>query len=52
MTGGGTTWHVRTHQLNIANGLMHAGTAIARDAPLDDRLLVVYALGGSSRCPR
>jgi diacylglycerol kinase (ATP) len=44
-----TTWHVRTHQLNIANGRMHAGTAIARDATIDDRLLVVYALGGGSR---
>jgi diacylglycerol kinase (ATP) len=49
VTSDATTWHVRTHQLNIANGRMHAGTAIARDASLDDRLLVVYALGGGSR---
>lgn len=49
VTGAGATWHLRTHQLNIANGRMHAGTAIARDASLDDRLLVVYALGGGSR---
>ncbi|GAA2720432.1 diacylglycerol/lipid kinase family protein [Cellulomonas aerilata] len=46
---GDTTWRVRTHQLNIANGRMHGGSAIARDASLEDRLLVVYALGGSSR---
>lgn len=46
---GDTTWRVRTHQLNIANGRMHGGSVIARDATLDDRLLVAYALGGSSR---
>lgn len=49
VTSGTTTWRVRTHQLNIANGKVHAGTPIAADASLDDRLLVVYALGGSSR---
>ena len=49
VTSAGTTWHVRTHQLNIANGRMHAGTAIAQDASIDDRLLVVYTLGGGSR---
>jgi diacylglycerol kinase (ATP) len=49
VTSGGTTWQIRTHQLNIANGRMHAGTAIAHDASLDDRLLIAYALGGSSR---
>lgn len=43
------TWRVATHQLNIANGRMHAGTAIAADASLDDRLLVAYALGGPGR---
>ncbi|GIG28463.1 diacylglycerol/lipid kinase family protein [Cellulomonas marina] len=42
-------WTVRTHQLNIANGRVHAGTPIARDAGVDDRLLVAYALGGSRR---
>lgn len=46
---GETTWRVRTHQLNIANGRMHGGTVIARDATLDDRLLVAYALGGDGR---
>jgi YegS/Rv2252/BmrU family lipid kinase len=49
VTSAGVTWRVRTHQLNIANGRMQAGTAIARDASLDDRLLVVYTLGGDSR---
>lgn len=49
VTGGTTTWRIRTHQLNIANGRMHAGTPIAADASLDDRLLVAYALGGPSR---
>jgi YegS/Rv2252/BmrU family lipid kinase len=46
---GDVTWEVETHQLNIANGRMHAGTPIARDARLDDRLLTAYALGGRSR---
>ena len=46
---GDTTWVVRTHQLNVANGRMHGGTVIARDATLDDRLLVAYALGGPAR---
>jgi YegS/Rv2252/BmrU family lipid kinase len=49
VTHGATTWRVWTHQLNIANGRTHAGTAIANDASLDDRLLVAYALGGWSR---
>lgn len=44
-----TTWRVRTHQLNIANGGVHAGSRIAADAGIDDRLLVAYALGGPSR---
>jgi len=38
-----------THQLNIANGRFHAGRPIARDASVDDRLLVVYQLGTSRR---
>ncbi len=46
---GTTAWRVRTHQLNIANGSMHAGTAISADASLDDGLLMAYALGGRSR---
>lgn len=49
VTSGKVTWQVRTHQLNIANGRMHAGSAIASDATLDDRLLVAYALGGDRR---
>jgi len=46
---GDTSWRIQTHQLNIANGRMHAGTAIAVDATLDDRRLVAYSLGGRSR---
>jgi diacylglycerol kinase (ATP) len=38
-----------THQLNIANGSHHAGRRIARDASVDDRLLIVYRLGDASR---
>jgi YegS/Rv2252/BmrU family lipid kinase len=38
-----------THQLNIANGSFHAGRAIAADAGVDDRLLVVYRLGDANR---
>jgi diacylglycerol kinase (ATP) len=49
VTSGDTTWRVATHQLNIANGRMHAGTAIAADASLDDRLLIAYVLGGATR---
>ena len=39
---------LRTHQLNVANGSVHAGTRIASDAAIDDGLLVAYALGGTS----
>jgi hypothetical protein len=35
-----------THQLNIANGSFHAGRPITGDASADDRLLLVYRLGG------
>jgi YegS/Rv2252/BmrU family lipid kinase len=38
-----------THQLNIANGAFHAGQRIARDASVDDHLLVAYRLGTDSR---
>jgi diacylglycerol kinase (ATP) len=38
-----------THQLNVANGAYHAGRRIARDASVDDRLLVVYRLGDGRR---
>lgn len=40
---------VWTHQLNIANGGYHAGRRIAREAGVDDRLLVVYRLGDARR---
>ncbi|MDQ3762099.1 MAG: YegS/Rv2252/BmrU family lipid kinase [Actinomycetota bacterium] len=38
-----------THQLNIANGSFHAGRPITADATVDDRLLLVYPLGGHRR---
>ncbi|WP_309134012.1 diacylglycerol kinase family protein [Cellulomonas sp.] len=47
VTADGRTLRVRTHQLNVANGRVHAGTAIAADAGIDDRLLVAYTLGGA-----
>jgi diacylglycerol kinase (ATP) len=40
---------VWTHQLNVANGGYHTGRRIARDAGVDDRLLVVYRLGDAGR---
>lgn len=49
ITADDRTWTVRTHQLNVANGRVHAGTPIAVDAGIDDRLLVAYALGGAGR---
>jgi diacylglycerol kinase (ATP) len=49
VSSGDVTWQVRTHQLNIASGGVHAGTAIAADAHIDDRRLVAYALGGPGR---
>jgi diacylglycerol kinase (ATP) len=45
----GNRHSVRTHQLNIANGSSHAGRPITGDASADDRLLLVYALGGARR---
>lgn len=45
----GRTWTVRTHQLNVANGRVHAGVPVAADAWIDDHLLTVYALGGPAR---
>lgn len=43
-------WHeLTTHQLNVANGSYHAGRAIAVDAGVDDRRLVVYRLGDANR---
>src|SRR5262249_4333728 len=38
-----------THQLNIANGSFHAGRPITGDAGADDRMLLVYRLGGPTR---
>jgi len=46
---GGRRYAVDTHQLNIANGSFHAGRPITGDASADDRLLLVYPLGGPSR---
>jgi diacylglycerol kinase (ATP) len=49
LTVGGERHALWTHQLNIANGSHHAGRRIARDASVDDRLLVAYRLGDASR---
>jgi diacylglycerol kinase (ATP) len=49
VTVDGIEYRVRTHQLNIANGSVHAGTRIAVDAGIDDGLLAAYALGGPAR---
>ncbi|MCW2917042.1 MAG: diacylglycerol kinase catalytic region [Actinomycetia bacterium] len=49
ITAQGTTQEFWTHQLNIANGGFHAGRLLARDAGIDDRLLVAYRLGTASR---
>ena len=38
-----------THQLDIANGRMHAGTALATDASINNRLLIAYSLGGATQ---
>ena len=49
ITTGGQDRTLTTHQLNIANGSFHAGRPITGDASADDRLLLAYTLGGSSR---
>jgi YegS/Rv2252/BmrU family lipid kinase len=49
ITSGGRDYTLQTHQLNIANGSFHAGRPITGDASADDRLLLVYSLGGASR---
>jgi len=49
LTVDGAEHRLRTHQLNVANGSVHAGTPIAADAGIDDGLLVAYALGGRAR---
>jgi hypothetical protein len=45
----GRQFTVDTHQLNIANGSFHAGRPITGDTGADDRLLLVYRLGGPTR---
>lgn len=49
ITAGEQRRTVTTHQLNIANGGFHAGRLITAEASADDRLLLAYSLGGSSR---
>ncbi|MFC8616647.1 diacylglycerol/lipid kinase family protein [Micromonospora purpureochromogenes] len=46
---GDTTHELVTHQLYVANGGFHAGRPITADADADDRLLVAYPVGGSTR---
>jgi diacylglycerol kinase (ATP) len=45
----GRDYALDTHQLNIANGSFHAGRPITGDASADNRLLLVYPLGGPRR---
>jgi YegS/Rv2252/BmrU family lipid kinase len=49
ITVGGRRYTVDTHQLNLANGGFHAGRPITSDTGADDRLLLVYCLGGPTR---
>src|SRR5262249_44541825 len=49
ITVGGRQYTLDTHQLNIANGSFHAGRPITGDSGADDRLLLVYRLGGPTR---
>jgi YegS/Rv2252/BmrU family lipid kinase len=49
ITAGDRRYTLDTHQLNIANGGFHAGRPITGDASPDDRLLLVYRLGGPRR---
>ena len=49
ITTGDRTYDLETHQLNIANGSFHAGRPITGDTSADDRLLLVYRLGGHGR---
>ncbi|MDB5186888.1 MAG: diacylglycerol kinase catalytic region [Candidatus Saccharibacteria bacterium] len=41
--------HFETHQIIIANGRYHAGKQIAKDAKIDNRELIIFALGGRSK---
>jgi len=45
----GRDHEVVTHQLYVANGGFHAGRPITADADADDRLLIVYGVGGATR---
>ncbi|MBY8875619.1 diacylglycerol kinase [Micromonospora sp. PLK6-60] len=45
----GVVRELRTHQLYVANGGFQAGRPITADANADDRLLVAYPVGGSTR---
>jgi diacylglycerol kinase (ATP) len=49
VTVDGVSNTLSAHQLNVANGSVHAGTRIAVDAGIDDGLLVAYPLGGPAR---
>jgi diacylglycerol kinase (ATP) len=49
ITAGDQSLEFETHQLNIANGAFHGGRRIARDAEIDDRLLLAYRFGAASR---
>jgi diacylglycerol kinase family enzyme len=49
ITAGDRHYTLDTHQLNIANGSFHAGRPITGDASADDRLLLIYRLGGTGR---
>lgn len=46
---GGLQVHLETHQLIIANGRYHGGRLVASDAGVDNRELIVFALGGRSK---
>jgi YegS/Rv2252/BmrU family lipid kinase len=41
--------HFETHQVIVANGRYHAGKEIARDARVDNRELIIFAIGGRSK---
>lgn len=49
ITAGDEKLEFETHQLNIANGAFHGGRRIARDADIDDRLLLAYRFGAAGR---
>ena len=49
ITVGERRYTLATHQLNIANGSFQGGRPITSDASADDRLLLIYPLGGPSR---